>query len=66
MFALVRFIARRISKNRLGKSVLVRRVMILVAVVRFVLRVLDRPQVIRLRKNESATVSVAQLGSKES
>lgn len=66
MFALVRFIARRLTKNRLSKSVWVRRVMILIAVGRFVLRFLDRPQVIRLRKNESATVSVSQLGSKES
>ncbi len=66
MFALVRFIARRLTKNRLGKSLWVRRAMILVAVVRFILRFLDRPQVIRIRKNESATVSVAQLGRKES
>ena len=66
MFAVVRFIARRLTKNRLGKSLWVRRVMILVAVVRVVLRFLDRPQVIRIRKNESATVSVAQLGRKES
>jgi hypothetical protein len=66
MFAVVRFIARRLTKNRLGKSLWVKRVMILVAVVRFVLRFLDRPQIIRIRKNESATVSVAQLGRKES
>lgn len=66
MFAVVRFIARRLTKNRLGKSLWVRRIMILVAVVRFILRFLDRPQIIRIRKNESATVSVAQLGRKES
>ena len=66
MFSVVRFIARRLTKNRLGKSLWVRRVMILVAVVRVVLRFLDRPQVIRIRKNESAIVSVAQLGRKES
>ena len=66
MFSVVRFIARRFTKNRLNKSVWFRRALLAMAIGRWLLRFLDRPQVIRLRKNESATISVAHLGRKES
>lgn len=66
MFALLRLVGRRITKNRMGKSVWIRRAVFVVAAGRWLLRILDKPQVIRLRKNETATVVVRQLGSKES
>ena len=66
MFALLRLIGRRIAKKRMNKSVWLRRALLAIAIGRWVLRFLDKPQVIRLRKNETATISVGQLGSKES
>jgi hypothetical protein len=66
MFALLRLIGRRFAKKRVGNSTWLRRTLIVVAVVRWIIRLLDRPQVVRLRKGETATVSVSQQGSRES
>lgn len=62
MFALVRLIFRRITNKRVQKSAWLRRLLLIVAIARWVMRFLDKPQVIRLRKNETATVSVRQRG----
>jgi hypothetical protein len=65
MFSLIRFIVRRLTKNRVAKSKWISRFLLLVAIVRWFTRRLDRPQVVRLRENESASISIHPTGSRE-
>jgi len=65
MFSLIRLIVRRLTKNRVAKSKWISRFLLLVAIVRWFTRRLDRPQVVRLRKNESASISIHQNVSRE-
>lgn len=60
MIALLRLIGRRMTKRKLGSSVWFRRALIVIAVARWVSRFLNRPEVVHLRKGETATVSVQQ------
>lgn len=63
MFALIRLLFGRIAKKRLKNSKWLGRIVLLVAIIRWITQWLDRPQVVRLRKNESATISIRQTGS---
>jgi len=64
MFSIIRLIVRRLTNKRIAKSKWAGRVLFVLAVLRWLNRRFEGSQIIRLQKNETASISIQHTESR--